>query len=289
MKMFGLLFCLSVLPIANAPRRIPPRAQGPSLEFGITLSGQERRPLEKFQVAVIAPGGQISWTYQTETRKDTNALIQRGAILAQDWYTGPGNYSLRVSYSPTRPSGPPPVEQQGFALDGQELRITSNLWFIDDEKAGRVFLADLTTRRYLPGSGKVSLVQDWAPDPEARPQYRILNTSVGPIYGVGLYGNFFGTVQRNINGIWVAYPRGGFCGTVGMGQPLQPNEEVGSHEGYFIGQARPFVTGVYRYVAGYSLAPVSEGVPSELADKGLTLKRSQDIYEIAAEFYIGPK
>jgi hypothetical protein len=106
------------------------------------------------------------------------------------------------------------------------------------------------------------------------------------IHGVSWFGNFFGSVQRNVAGLWISYPRGGFCGTVSAGEPIQPKQSGGSIEGYFIGDANPFVEGAYRYVVLYSLSPTSPGVPTALIEQGLTRKQVEDVYEVTAEFNV---
>jgi len=103
---------------------------------------------------------------------------------------------------------------------------------------------------------------------------------------VGWPGNFFGHIQREVHGQWINYPRGGFCGTVAGGGPLEPNQSVGSIEGYFIGGANPFAEGRYRYVVQYSPSRTREGVPVDLSEKGQTRKRVQEIYEASAGFYV---
>ena len=113
-----------------------------------------------------------------------------------------------------------------------------------------------------------------------------MNDSDRLIYGVGWFGNFFGRVQRDVRGLWMDYPRGGFCGTVSAGRPIQPRRAVGSIEGYFIGDPNPFAEGSYRYVVHYSFSPISSGVPTALIEKGLALKQVEEVYEVVAEFQI---
>lgn len=259
-----------------------------SLSIKLSFAAKERFPLKSLKLSIEAPDGRTAWQYTAEGEKDTDVLMKRGAVLAEEWYTAPGKYSLSVSYRLEGPVREPRQEKQEFLATGQELRMTADLWFIDDQEKHQTFLADLTIRRYLPGNNSVWLIQDWIPAREGQPRYQIVNSAGHPIYGVGWHGNFFGRIQQIVNGQWLNYPRGGFCGTVAGGQPIEANASAGSIEGYFIGGSNPFVTGRYRYVVQYSLIRTTEGVPAKLANGGLTRKRAQEIYEVSTEFYVEP-
>lgn len=280
-----LFFCGPVAyPTADGPRGYAE----PTLLIRVSFSARDRFPLESFHLSLMAPDGAISWRYDAQGEVETNALMKQDAISAENWYGAPGEYELRVSYSVEGVSNQRRTKEQAFLVSGDELRIIGELWFIDDDEKRQALLADLTIRRFLASPGGVFLFKDWLPSPNGKPRYEIVNETDRPIHGVGWLGNFFGSVQRDVSGrgFWIPYPRGGFCGTVSAGKPIQPKERAGSIEGYFIGEANPFSEGAYRYVVHYSLSPISPGVPTKLIEKGLTRKQVQDVYEVAAEFRI---
>jgi hypothetical protein len=212
--------------------------------------------------------------------------MKQDGLSAENWQRAPGEYKVRVSYSLEGDSNEPRTEEQEFLVTGQELRIVTSLWFINDDERKQSLLADLTVRRLLRSPGGVLLIENWVPTTDGAPRYEVVNEGDRAIYGVGWLGNFFGRVERNVRGVWIPYHRGGFCGTVSAGKPIQPMESAGSIEGYFIGDAKPFTEGSYRYVVHYSLSPRSPGVPTALLEKGLTRKQVEDVYEVATEFRV---
>jgi hypothetical protein len=258
----------------------------PSLTVDLSFSAKERFPLKNLELAIHEPGGRTTWRYAADGKIEADVLMKQANVLATDWYTTPGKYSLSVSYLLEGNDREVKQEEQEFLVSGEELRVTAKLWFNDDEEKHRAFLANLTLVRLLSSTGSVFLIQDWTPSPEARPRYQIINSTNRPIYGVDWLGNFFGKVRHEVRGQWMPYPRGGFCGTVEGGTPIGPSERAGSIEGYFIGDAKPFVNGKFKYVVQYSLSSPREAVPTDLMNNGKTRKRAQEIYEVSAEFYV---
>ncbi|HKA17387.1 MAG TPA: hypothetical protein VKN18_03640 [Blastocatellia bacterium] len=286
-KFVGVACCLFFCELVAAPTAIgPPGFSEPSLSFRVRFSAKDRFPLEGLHLSVIAPDGRTGWQYDAQGEEETRALMKQEALSAENWYGVPGEYKVRVSYSLEGVSNEPRTEEQEFLVTGQELRIVTNLWFIDDDEKRQSLLADLTIRRLLPSSGDIRLIEDWIPTVDGKPRYEIVNDSDRVRYGVAWFGNFFGSVQRDVRGLWIPYPRGGFCGTVSAGKPIEPKQGAGSIEGYFIGDANPFIEGAYRYVVQYSLSSISMGVPAELTKRGMTRKQVEDVYEVAAEFRI---
>ena len=276
--------------LVNCAKTSASSSLGPSLSIDLSFSTTQkfplRSPLRSLRLSAKAPDGSTTWQYAAEGEKEVDAFIKQSTLPPENWYTGPGQYSLQVSYCFAGTAGEVKQEAQAFLVAGQELRIAANLWFLEDQQKHQTLLADLTITRFLTGDQSVWLIQDWAPARRSMPRYQIVNSTNHPIYGVSWLGNFFGRIQRELSGHWINYPRGGFCGTVAGGESLEPNESAGSTEGYFIGGANPFVNGRYRYVVQYSLTPTSIGVPTELTDHGITRKRVQNIYEVSAEFYV---
>jgi hypothetical protein len=282
---FSVALFFSALPITCASRTVPLLTE-PGLMIDLSFSSEHRFPLKTLTLAIVAPDGRTTWQYDAEGSKTVRLLMKEGSVLAENWYTTPGKYSLNVTYFFERPASAAHRASQEFLMTGDERRVTADLWFVEDTQKRRTFLADLTIVRVVPGSSGVWLLQDWTPTSEARPHYQIVNSTDHPIYGLGWRGNFFGSVEYQVNGHSIRYPRGHFCGTVSNGEPIQANGRAGSTEGYFIGDPGPFVNGRYRYVVEYSSVPTTAGIPAELTKKGLTRKRVQEIYEISVEFYI---
>ncbi|HST53314.1 MAG TPA: hypothetical protein VLJ61_14985 [Pyrinomonadaceae bacterium] len=262
------------------------RRDEPRFSVGLDFSSEGRFPLAYIELSVVAPDGRVSWTYKAEGKEQTDALIKQEALTPEGWYDMSGKYTLTVSYRIEGEAESLRAESQEFAADGQELRVGTRLWFISDKETHKSFLASMTLTRYLSTSSSVWLVGKWNPSREGRPRYEIVNSLTQPIYGVGWEGNFFGHVEAEAKGHWRGYPRGGFCGTVSAGKPIQPGGKDDSIEGYFMGEVSPFAKGRYRYVVSYSLEPSSFGVPTSFTDAGRTFKRMTDVYEVTEEFRV---
>ena len=99
-------------------------------------------------------------------------------------------------------------------------------------------------------------------------------------------GHFWGHILKQKNEDWFHYIRGGFCGTVAYIKWIQPGNEEFSHEGFFIGQPKPFVDGKYQYIVYYSDSPVTLWIPSENIENRITTIKIQDYYELTDEFSI---
>ncbi|HEV8368104.1 MAG TPA: hypothetical protein VGQ39_09140 [Pyrinomonadaceae bacterium] len=254
---------------------------GPNFAVKLSCSEATRSSLKSLDLSIEAPDGTSSWQYAIQDMTDSS-----DSITPNDWYKSPGTYTFRLAYCLKGKLCNLGLEKQEFLVTGDELQIAADLWFTTDAEERQTFLADLTIKRLIEGEKSVALIQDWSPTPGDLPHYQLVNWTKQPIYGAGWLGNFFGRIQFEGHGTWIRYPRGGFCGTVGLGQPLEPNHSVGSVEGYFIGTPTRFVTGRYKYVIQYSLRPVLEGVPTELMKTRTIRKRTQDIFEVSAEFFI---
>ena len=163
-KFFWVACCLFFCQLVAAPTAIgPPRFSGPILSFGLSFSAKDRFPLESFELSVIPPDGTASWRYDAQGDDEISALMKQDALSAENRYSVPGEYKVRVSYSLEDVSNLPRAEEQKFLVTGQELRIVTSLWFIHDDENRQSLLADLTVRRMLPSSGDIRLIEDWIP------------------------------------------------------------------------------------------------------------------------------
>ena len=277
------LLCCAAFVAAGA--RTSVAAPGPQITVRVLVSSAKKPAFDGLRISVAAPGGKVSWLYDAGDGSVLDNLRTDG-LRADGWYTAPGVYTFVVTYTAAGGARKEVREEQEFKVGGKELRVDCFLWFGRGE--GKPFsLGDFRITRVLQGSGGVLLAKDWVPSPEATPRYKINSRLKEPVYGEGLFGNFFGRVETEIDGSWVPYPRGGFCGTVGGGRPIPPGGSADSIEGYFLSEVKPFVPGRYRYVLGYTVESADEELLSEGVRKNRARKRVPVVYEIYDEFYIG--
>jgi hypothetical protein len=277
------LLCCAAFLAAGA--LTPAHAAGPQLAVHVVISSEKKPAFSSLRLSVLAPDGRVAWRHDAADGTGLDNITSRG-LQADGWHTAPGVYRFVVTYSLADGAKKELREEQEFKVEGKELRVQCLLWF-GEAKGQPISLDYFRIARILRGAGGVLLAKNWIPGRGGSPRYTVNSSLKEPIYGAGLRGNFFGRVETEVNGSWVNYPRGGFCGTVDGGQPIPAGGSADSIEGYFLGRAKEFVPGRYRYVLQYTLrrGPAESlfGDDSESPAR----RRTPEVYEIYDEFYIG--
>ncbi|MBI5544208.1 MAG: hypothetical protein HY901_09990 [Deltaproteobacteria bacterium] len=275
------------LPVRNAgalsdpPLRLvlsaPPAADAAILSVSLSV---ERPDSTFWSKAWSQPGA------HRDEAEDFEA-VERG------WFQGVGTYRLEFVLGQNGRTA-----KASVFVDGNETALEVHAWVdalderndaleVGEEESAvpvRPFIALLRIERVLESNG-VRLESDWQPAIYGVPRYRIRNEGKTAIFGTGVHGNLFGIVEQLLDGKPVSFLRGGFCGTVAPGRPLEPGESVESIEGFFIGRPRPMPVGKYRYVVRYTLEPMrfQENLPrNELSVQVNTLFEAADEFDTAA-------
>lgn len=282
----------SVLVIATAMCRraiddgVPRRPASPPVPAGPELAVRAGEPWKygklngRYFLVVRAKSGNVASRCEVTSPKDARLCDRH-----RGWFSGPGTYAVEVTVQ--RDASETLIAVQQFQVDGTEIGIQADLAFMSDNIETPLRLAELHVMRFLPSIPGVSLETAWTPASDARPVYRLVNHSANALHGVGWFGNYFGYIEQRVAGNWLPLQRGGFCGTVDFGKPLAPGQVTTSTEGFFIGDAKEFTRGDYRYVLRYStVSAQSGGIPSEIYDSGRTYAHSSDFHLAVAPFDI---
>lgn len=104
--------------------------------------------------------------------------------------------------------------------------------------------------RVLRASSDVILEPAWQPTAQGTPLYRLTNRSPRNLYGQGIFGNFFGTLERWTGSTWEEVPAS-LCGTVNPEGPLPPGHSTMVDLGCVIDRAA-LTPGRHRFFLTYA-------------------------------------
>lgn len=253
-------------PIAEvplSPQNDPPNAEPPQ-EPPLVLS-VDRDNRTKLRIQIVRPDGKLVYRCDHSPPPLRSPLLQPGCPPPHGWFAQTDTYMNRLPRIEVT-QGARKAHHAIFA-DGSEERILAVV--------NRLGFADsITVVRVLRASSDVILEAAWQPTVHGNPQYRLTNRSPRTLYGTGIYGNFFGTLERWTGSTWQEIP-GSFCGTVQPGSPLRPGQSTMADLGCVIEQAA-MTPGRHRFFLTY-------------AHRGYALPvgpRSEEVFALSSEFTI---
>jgi hypothetical protein len=235
-------------------------------------------PLGKnLKINIFSPGNKNVWEYNT-------VVYYRSInITAKEWYSGKGNYKMTI-YLIDKDSSNINYDSMEFSITGKEYNVNTQIWFGEPSTKNEILIKRFTMFRYYASSDSIKIKEHWDSKTEGYPEYIIYNKTKRTIYGTSLFGNFFGWVKKLKQDEWVAFNRGGMCGTVSGGKPVLPGDSTISDEGCII-RKKSFTNGKYKYLVQYSFEKDLRW-DFFFSNQETQFKNVHDLYLLEKEFII---
>jgi hypothetical protein len=205
------------------------------------------------------------------------------SITANNWAKIPGEYILTINVK-DKESSNVVSKSIDFSITGWEYKIKAYIRFCFSINRYGNTISDINIVRYYNSIDSVTIRNNWIPKSDGIPDYVIYNKMQRKIFGTGMWGNFFGWVEKLDSVKWRGYERGGFCGTSGAGEPIFPGDSICSYEGDFIGNPKPFIIGKYKYCVLYSFE--KDNWRQTINSDESPDKKIYDLYLLEKEFEI---